>query len=222
MKVVITGSTGMVGKAVLLECLASAHVSEVLVINRSPLGITHPKLKEIIHADFSDFSGLERELAGYDACFYCMGVSSFGMSEADYSRITHDFTRAFAEAFLRASPDAVFNYVSGSGTDSSERGRVMWARVKGRTENMILNMGFRDAYAFRPGAIWPVKGVRSKTRLYDVAYRLMRPVYPLLRRLMPIIESDAFGLAMINSVRFPQPKKHLENRDLMALAARGD
>ncbi|KEI70173.1 NAD-dependent epimerase/dehydratase family protein [Endozoicomonas elysicola] len=218
MKVVITGSTGMVGKAVLLECLASHRVESVLIINRHPVNIQHPKLKEIIHRDFSDFSSLSDELAGYDACFYCMGISAFRMSEQDYSRITFDFTKAFAETFISASPDSVFIYVSGTGTDSSESGQVMWARVKGRVENRILTMGFKDAYAFRPGAIYPVKGVQSKTRLYNLIYKLMVPLYPLLKHLTPIIESDQLGQAMINVVLHPQDKKHLENKALIRLA----
>lgn len=216
--VVITGATGMVGKAVLLECLESPSVESILVINRRPLGVDHPKLKEVLHSDFSDFSRLEKDLADYDACFYCMGVSSFRMSEADFTRYSFDYTKALADAFYKANPNAVFNYVSGAGCDSSEKGRVMWARVKGRTENYIFNRGFKDAYAFRPGAIFPVKGVQTKTKLYDLAYKVMTPFYPLLKKVTPIVESDEFGKAMINSVLYPQKLKKLENKDLIELS----
>ena len=152
-KVIITGSTGMVGKGVLLECLESPKIEEVLIINRSTLGMEHPKLKEVLLADFSTVESIKDELESYDACFYCMGVSSVGMSEEQYTIITYDVTKAFADVLYELNPDMVFIYVSGTGTDSSEKSRIMWARVKGRTENMVLNKGFKDAYAFRPGAI---------------------------------------------------------------------
>ena len=220
LKVVITGATGMVGKAVLIECLESEKVEQVLIVNRNPVDMSHPKLKEILHKDFSNFEAVKEQLAGYDACFYCMGVSAFRMSEKDYSRITYDFTMAFAKVFKEVSPNAVFNYVSGTGTDSSEKGRIMWARVKGKLENAIFNLGFKDAYAFRPGAIYPNKGVKSKTKLYDFVYAIFTPLYPLLKRLTPIVESDQLGRAMINSVLYPQTNKFLENKDLIALSQR--
>lgn len=217
-RVVITGATGMVGKAVLLECLDSTSVTSVLAINRRPIGINHPKIIEVLHQDFSDFTSLKQKIIGYDACFYCMGVSSLRMSEADFTRYSFDYTKALADVFYQANPNAVFNYVSGAGCDSSEKGRTMWARVKGRTENYIFNKGFKDAYAFRPGAIFPVKGVQTKTKLYDLAYKVMTPFYPLLKRVTPIVESDEFGKAMINSVLYPQALKKLENKDLIELA----
>ncbi len=158
MKVIITGSTGMVGKSVLLECLRSNEVEQVLVVNRRSLKMAHPKLKEVLHADFLDLSVIKEELQGYDACFHCMGVSAVGMKEQEYTRLTFDLTAHWVKTLHELNPDMVFNYVSGAGTDSSERGRSMWARVKGKTENMVLRKGFKDAYAFRPGGILVEKG----------------------------------------------------------------
>lgn len=218
LKVVITGATGMVGKAVLLECLESAEVDSVLLVNRSPIGLQHAKLREVLHRDFSDFSAIEAELQGLDACFYCMGVSAFRKSEAEYARFTVDYTQAFLAILKKGSPQAVVIYVSGSGTDNSEKGRVMWARVKGRTENLILNAGFKDAYAFRPGFILPQKGVRSKTRLYQFFYDVLRPFYPLIKRLPSVVTSSELGRAMIRLAQQPQTLKHLENKDIRQAA----
>lgn len=166
MRAIITGSTGMVGKGVLLECIDDSTVEQILLINRRPLGLTHPKVKEIIHQDFTDFSAVKEELAGYDACFHCMGVSSAGMSEEKFTEITYTMSKALASTLHDLNPNMVFNYVSGAGTDSEEKSNTMWARVKGKTENMILNMGFKDAYMFRPGAILPERGTKSNTKLY--------------------------------------------------------
>ncbi len=220
MKAIITGTTGMVGKAVLLECLESNHVEEVLIINRSPIGMEHPKLKEIIHKDFADISPIKGQLGGYDACFYCMGVSAIGLSEADYTHITYNMTKEFAMTLHQLNPDMVFNYVSGTGTDSSEKGRVMWARVKGKTENLVLNQGFKDAYAFRPGAILPEKGVKSSTFWYQAIYDITRPIFPLFRKFKIAVPSSKLGQAMINSVRFPQELKFLENKDIDELGSK--
>lgn len=215
---IITGSTGMLGRAVLLECLDSDRVSKVLVVNRSPLDLNHSKLREILLGDFTDADSIREEFRGYDACFFCAGVSSVGMNEEKFRRLTYDLTVAFARACHAASSDMVFNYVSGSGTDSSEKGRIMWARVKGATENAILKMGFQDAYAFRPGAVLPKRGIRSRTGWYQALYVMMRPFFPLLQRFDSIITTTQFGRAMINSVLHPQDKKHLENRDIGELA----
>jgi nucleoside-diphosphate-sugar epimerase len=220
MKVIITGSTGMVGKAVLIECLESNDVEEVLVVNRNPLEMEHPKLREVILKDFSDVTPIKDSLAGYDACFYCMGVSAVGMSKEKYYHITYSMTEAFARALHDLNPGMIFNYVSGTGTDSSEEGRMMWARVKGKTENMVLNMGFKDAYAFRPGIILPEKGVKSKTGWYNAVYVITRPLFPLLRKLGSVISSPMMGQAMINSVLYPIEKKFLENKDIKHLARR--
>lgn len=162
MKAIITGSTGMVGKAVLLECIDDVRVTNILLINRNPTDVTHEKITEIIHEDFFDFTKIQDQLAEFDACFHCMGVSSSGMSEEKFTALTFDISKALASSFYHTNPAALFNYVSGAGTDSTEKGNTMWARVKGKTENMILNMGFKDAYAFRPGAILPERGIKSR------------------------------------------------------------
>ena len=217
MHVIITGSTGMVGRAVLIECLESNRVDSALVINRSPIGMSHPKLREIILPDFSDIESIKQQLSGLDACFYCMGVSALGMNEKEYAGITLDLTEKFARVLLEKNPDMVFNYVSGMGTDGSGKGRVMWARVKGQTENLVLGMGFRDAYAFRPGLILPEKGVRSKTSWYNALYAVLRPFMPLLRKMRSASPSSLVGKAMIHSVLYPQDKKVLEVADINTL-----
>ena len=160
MKVLVFGASGMVGQGVLRECLLDPEVSVVLSIARSSTGQQHPKLKEIVHKDFLDFASLETEWAGLDACFFCLGVSSAGMSEENYKRVTYDITLAAAQVLAKLNPNLTFVYVSGAGTDSSERGRVMWARVKGQTENALLRMPFRAAYMFRPGVIVPLHGIK--------------------------------------------------------------
>lgn len=217
-KAIITGTTGMVGKGVLLSCLEHPEVEEVLVINRSAVGINHPKLKEVLHQDFFDFSPIQRKLKGYNACFHCMGVSSMGMKESDFSKYTFDISSGLADILHGSNPDMVFNYVSGAGCDSSEKGKVMWARVKGKTENYILNKGFKDAYMFRPGAIVPENGVKSKTPLYNFLLILARPFFPLMRKMKNITTTSRVGNAMINSVLFPSELKHLENKHINQLA----
>jgi nucleoside-diphosphate-sugar epimerase len=219
-KVMITGSTGMVGKGVLLECLESPKIEEVLVINRSTLGMNHPKLKEVLLADFSTVESIKDQLEGYDACFYCMGVSSVGMSEEQYTQITYATTRAFADVLYALNPNAVFIYVSGTGTDSTEKSRIMWARVKGRTENMVLNKGFKDAYAFRPGVIIPEKGIQSRTGWYNAIYVVMRPFFSLLKRSKNITTTTRLGQAMIELLEFPQAEKQLENVDINKLVVK--
>lgn len=216
LKVIITGTTGMVGRGVLYESLESEKVDSVLIINRQPLGITHPKLKEIIVTNFFSLGSLKGNLTGYDACYFCLGVSSAGMSEEKYSKLTYDLTVSFAEAVVKESPALAFFYVSGTGTDSSEKGRIMWARVKGRTENKILSMPFRDAYMFRPGFIQPMKGVKSKTKLYNALYVVFKPLYPLFNWLAPkyVTTSVNVGKAMINLSINPYDRKHLENNDI--------
>lgn len=163
MRVIITGTTGMVGKGVLLECLEHPKINEVLIINRRSSGVNHPKLKEIIHKDFFDLSLIEHELKNCDACFFCLGTSAVGKSEKEYTRITYELTKHWSDTLYKLNPNMVFNYVSGTGTDSSEKGNAMWARVKGKTENYILSKGFKAAYMFRPGIILPEKDVKSST-----------------------------------------------------------
>ncbi|MDX6763908.1 epimerase [Streptomyces sp. F8] len=184
MNVLLFGATGMLGRGVLRECLRDDSVDGVLAVGRSPLGVTHPKLRERVQDDPSDLSAAGVDPAAYDACFFCLGVSSVGMKEEDYRRVTHDLTLAVARPLAAANPGMTFVYVSGEGTDSTGRGRSMWARVKGRTENDLLELPFR-AYMFRPGIVQPVRGVPSRTRLYRVLYAVTAPLVPLLRRFAP-------------------------------------
>ncbi len=218
MKVIITGATGMVGKSVLLEAIRSEEVESILLVNRRPVGIDHPKVKEVIHKDFLDITPIRSELEGYDAIFHCMGVSAVGMKEADYTKLTYDLTAHWVEVLFELNSEMVFNYVSGAGTDSSEKGRQMWARVKGRTENMILNRGFKDAYMFRPGGILVEKGVRASKGSVSRLYAAMRPLLYLMRNSRFVTTGPNIGKAMIKSVLHPQENKHLENPDIDALA----
>ncbi len=220
MKIILFGATGMVGQGVLRECLLDPAVEAVLVVGRTATGQRHGKLTELRHRDFLDFSTVEDQFAGYDACCFCLGVSSAGMSEDEYRRITYDFTMAAASSMAKQNPDITFIYVSGAGTDSSERGRAMWARVKGRTENALLQLPLR-AYMFRPGYIQPVHGVTSKTRLYRLLYAVTTPLYPVLRRLMPnqVTTTEQLGRAMIRVAQRGADKRILYNRDINALSA---
>ena len=217
-KVIITGSTGMVGEGVLHECLLHPDVEAVLVINRRPCGVQHDRLKEIIHADFSSFAGLERELTGYNAAFLCMGVSSVGMSEEQYRRMTYDFTMALARPLSQLNPDMSITYVSGAGTDGTERGRSRWARVKGKTENDLMKLPFKKAYMFRPGYIQPTEGLK---RAYKVL-KVIGPLYPALKLLFPrfVCTLKELGTAMINAVTIGYEKQVLEVRDILTLAYR--
>ena len=218
MKVLIFGATGMVGQGVLRECLLDPEVTQVLGLGRRPTGIQHPKLREIIHTDLYDYSNIESELTGVDACFYCLGVSSVGMKEADYARISYDMTLAAAQVLTRLNPNMVFTYVSGAGTDSTEKGAVMWARVKGKTENALLRLPLR-AYMFRPGIIQPLHGVRSKTRLYQFFYTLAAPLFPIFRAIFPhqITTTEQVGKAMLIVARRGSDKKLLESKDIVTL-----
>jgi uncharacterized protein YbjT (DUF2867 family) len=216
MRVIVTGSTGMVGEGVLHECLLHPDVKEVLVINRRPCGVSHPKLKEIIHLDFHDLSSIESQLENFDACFFCLGVSSIGMKEPQYSRLTYDLTVHVAETLSKLNAGMTFCYVSGSGTDSSEKGRSMWARVKGRTENKLMQLPFKKAYMFRPGFMKPTEGMKNTLAGYG-AFNWM---YPALRSLFPnfVCTLKEVGIAMINTVRRGYSKQVLEVRDIVALA----
>lgn len=218
-KVIITGSTGMVGKGVLLECLDSPEIESVLVINRRTLGIQHPKLKEILLSDMEKVESIQDKLKAYDACFFCMGISAFRLSEEEYTRITHNITLNFAKTFLKESNRSIFCYVSGAGTDSTEKGKMMWARVKGRTENDLLKMPFKNAYMFRPGFIQPLKGIRSKTKMYNALYVIFKPLYYLLKLSPKLVTNTTnVGLAMINSLNEQPDIKILRNREINNLA----
>ncbi len=203
MRVILFGASGMVGQAVLRACLADAGVEAVLAVVRSPLGVKHAKLRELVWKDFYDFSGAATELSGYDACLFCLGVSSVGMKEEEYRRVTFDLTMAAATVLSERSPQMTFIYISGAGTDSTERKSVMWARVKGETENALLRLPFRRAYMFRPGYIQPVDGVRSKVGWYRVVYALMGPMFPVLGKIFPkhVTTSARVGRAMLKVAR---------------------
>jgi len=220
MRVVIFGATGMVGQGVLRECLRDEQVTRVLTVGRRPTGISHPKLAELVRRDFYDWSDADDALAGYDACFFTLGVSAAGMSEADYTRMTYDLTLASATTLARLNPGMTFIYVSGAGTDSTERGRMMWARVKGRTENALLRLPFKAAYMFRPGMIEAVDGVRPSNALYRRSYAVLGPVIGLARRLFPnqVVTTAEVGRAMIRVARAGHPRPVLERGDIAAVA----
>jgi uncharacterized protein YbjT (DUF2867 family) len=215
-KVIITGATGMVGEGVILECLEHPGIKEVLMVNRRTSGMRHPKLKEGIVPDFLNLDGIDDLLTGYDACFYCAGVSSNGIKEAEYSHITYDTTMHFAGKLANLNPPMVFSHVSGSHTDSSEKGRIMWARVKGRTENALMRLPFKKVYNFRPGFMKPTPG-QNNIKGY---YKVIGGLYPLLRRLFPnqVSTMREVGLAMINSALKGYPKQILEVKDIKSLA----
>lgn len=216
MRIIIFGATGMVGQGVLRECLLDSDVESVLVVGRTPVEQEHPKLRQVIRKELNDLSGLETELTGFDACFFCLGVSSAGMSEERYTSLTYDLTMSVAQPLASWNPRMVFIYVSGMGTDSTEKGRTMWARVKGRTENALLRMPFRAAYMFRPAVIVPMNGVRSKTGVYQFFYTITGPVLPLLYSAFPkyVTTTEQVGRAMIKVSRHGWPSRVLENSDI--------
>ena len=221
MNVLLFGATGMVGQGVLIECLQAADVSLVQSVGRTALDQHHAKLRDVVHKDLLDYSAIESQLQGFDACFFCLGVTSSGKTEADYSHLTYDITLAAAKTLARLNPQMTFVYVSGAGTDSTEEGRSMWARVKGRTENALLKLPFKAAYMFRPGVIQPLRGVRSKTSSYQIFYSLTRPLLPLLRAMMPstILTTEVMGQAMLAVARRGAAKSVLEAADINAIAA---
>jgi uncharacterized protein YbjT (DUF2867 family) len=216
MKVLLFGATGMVGQGVLRECLLDADVESAVSIGRGVTGQKHPKLRELRHDNFLDFSAIEDHLSGFDACFFCLGVSSAGMSEEQYQRITYGFTMAAARVLAKLNPSMTFIYVSGMGTDSSERGRSMWARVKGKTENELLRLPFRAAYMFRPGAIVALHGIQSRTKLYRILYVPLSPLLPLLYKLFPkyVTTTEQLGRAMLKVAKHGWPKPVLETADI--------
>lgn len=215
MKVMIFGATGMVGQGVLRECLLDDDVERVLTVGRAATGQTHDKLREIVHADLFDLSPVEDELRGWDACFFCLGVSAAGMSEAEYTRVTHDLTLSVARTLAKLNPEMCFVYVSGAGTG----GKAMWARVKGKTESALLELPFRAKYMFRPGFIQPQHGIKSKTKLYRAIYAVMGPLYPVLRGVAPnfVTTSEQVGRAMLVAAKRGAPNPIVENADINAL-----
>ncbi len=220
MKVALFGATGMLGSGALIECLAHPGIDSVVTVGRRPLGRSDAKLHDVVHSDFYDFSAIASDLRGCDSCFFCLGVSSAGMTEAAYRRVTLDITLAAAATLLEVNPGLRLCFVSGAGTDASEQGRVMWARVKGETENRLRELPFGAVWIFRPGYVQPVKGVRSRTRLYNAAYAVTGPLYPLLRRIAPdwVTTTEKVGLALIRAAREGASRPILENRHINDLA----
>jgi uncharacterized protein YbjT (DUF2867 family) len=222
MNAILFGATGMVGQGILRECLVDPDVQQILSIARAPSGRHDPKLRELLHTDFFNYSAIEPQLTGFDACFFALGVSSAGMDEAKYKRLTYDLTLAAATTLARLNPQMTFLYISGAGTDSTEHGRTMWARVKGKTENDLLKLPFRAAYMFRPAVIQPLHGIRSKTRLYQIFYSVFNPILPLLKSSFPqyVTTTEQLGRAMLNVARNGYPKPILESKDINSLESR--
>jgi uncharacterized protein YbjT (DUF2867 family) len=217
-KVILFGATGMVGQGVMRECLVDPDVEEVLAVGRHPSGVEDPRVRELVRTDLFDYTEVEEQLRGYDACFFCLGVSAAGMSEDAYAKITHELTLTAAETLARLNPSMTFIYVSGTGTDSSERGRSMWARVKGKTENDLLKLPFAQAYMFRPAFIQPMHGIRSRTRLYRVLYAIAGPLFPILNALFPkyVTTTEQVGRAMLAVGKQGHDTPVLENEAIRA------
>jgi len=209
----------MVGQGVLRECLADPDVQQVLAIGRSASGVDDPKVREISRSDLFDYKDIEGELSGYNACFFCLGVSAAGMSEEQYAKITYDLTLAAAQTLAKLNPSMTFIYVSGAGTDSTEKGRSMWARVKGKTENDLLELPFEAAYMFRPAFIQPMHGIKSRTRLYRVLYAIVGPLFPMLNALFPryVTTTEQVGLAMLRVAKQGHPDPIVENEAIRTL-----
>lgn len=222
MNLLIFGATGMVGQSVLRECLLAADVTRVVTVGRSAPEDTHPRLTNLVTPDLTDLRSIEPRLAPFDACFFCLGVSSVGMNEADYTRVTHDLTLSVARTLVSANPAMTFVYVTGAGTDSTGKGRSMWARVKGRTENELIALPFKGAYMFRPGVIEPLHAVRSKTVLYRLAYVAATPLFSLMRAVRPslLVTSVEVGRAMLAVARGGYPRAVMEVADIQAAARR--
>ncbi len=222
MKVVLFGATGMVGQGLVRECLLDPDVERVLAVVRNASLPQHDKLREIVHQDVYDLATIEGRLSGYDACFFCLGLSSVGMKEEAYRRVTYDLTVSVAKTLAKLNPTMTFIYVSGAGTDSTERGRSMWARVKGKTENALLQMPFEAVFLFRPAYIQPLHGMRTKTAWYGAFYAVVRPFYPLLKTLFPnyVTTTECVGRAMLNVTRRGFPNPVLENRDINVMCAK--
>ncbi len=223
MKVILLGATGMVGQGVLRECLLNPKVKTVLAIGRNTTVQEHEKLHEIVLNDLFDLSSIEGRLSGYDACFFCLGASAAGMKEEAYRRVTYDLTLSVARPLAEFNPAMTFIYVSGAGTDSTERGRMMWARVKGKTENALLQMPFKAAYVFRPGYVQPLHGIRTKTKWYGAIYAMIGPLYPIGKLLFPkyVTTTECLGRAMVNVAQRGASKSVLENQDINSVCRDG-
>lgn len=222
MRILLFGATGMVGQGVLRECLLAADVDEVVAVGRAPSGVAHPKLIDLVHPDLFDYASIEGQLTGFDACFFCIGVTSFRMDEATYTHLTYDMTLAAASTLARLNPGMTFVYVSGAGADSSENGKTMWARVRGRTENALARLPFTRVHVIRPGVIQPLHGARSRTRAYRMIYPLMAPILPFLRARKPhsVATTESIGKALLVLARSGAPTTILETADIEEAARR--
>lgn len=220
MNILILGATGMLGHGVLQECLAANDVQQVITLGRTSVASQHAKLVDVVHPNLFDLTAIESRLSAVDACFFCLGVSAYGMSESDYRHLTYALTLSVANKLSQLNPQMTFVYVSGEGTDSSEQGKSMWARVKGQTENALMQLPFKAVYLFRPGIIQPVHGVHSKTRLYRLFYKLTQPVLPVLWRLFPnaILTTQVIGQAMLNAARQGLGKQVFNSKAINALS----
>ena len=216
--VVITGATGMVGKSVLLECIRDNRVKNIYLVNRVPVNIKSPKIIEFIVDDFLKVGDLKKKIKNCDACFHCMGITSFGQNSNYYYKVTYEMTKSLADLVYGINPNSIMTYVSGEGTSTKENSIIDWANVKGKTENYILNRGFKDAYMFRLGLLIPENGIKAKTKLYNLFYTIMTPFYPLMKLIPSITTSSKLGLAMINCVYFPENDKYLDNRKINNLS----
>lgn len=218
MDALITGSTGMVGKSVLQECIKDKRVKNIYLINRLPVNLKSPKISEIIISDFLKVSEIKKNIKNCDACFHCMGITSFGQNSEYYYRVTYEMTKAITDLVYSINSNSIMTYVSGEGTSTNENSKIPWANVKGKAENYILNRGLKDAYMFRLGLLIPENGIRAKTKLYDLFYSLMRPLYPVMKLFPTITTSSKLGLAMINSFYYPVSEKFLDNRKINRLS----
>lgn len=215
--VLITGASGMVGRSVLLECIDDKRIDKITLVLRNEINLQHPKINQVILKDFTRFDEVKLKLGRPNACFHCMGVSSVGLNEDEFSKLTFDISKSLADVMFDLNPEMVICYVSGTGTDSSEKGKTMWARVKGKTENYLLKKGFSKAYMFRPGAIIPEKGIKSRTGWYNALYVILRPFFPILKQSNNITTSTLLGKAMINTLFKENILLLLENKDINEL-----
>ena len=220
MDVLITGSTGMVGKSVLHECIKDKRVKNIYLINRSAVNLKSPKISELIISDFLKIGQLREKIKNCDACFHCMGITSFGQRSEYYYKVTFEMTKSITELVYSINSNSIMTYVSGEGTSTKENSKIAWANVKGKAENYILNRGLKDAYMIRLGLLIPENGIRAKTKLYDLFYTLMRPLYPIMKLLPNITTSSKLGMAMINSFYYPVSEKFLNNRKINKLSQR--
>ena len=214
MDVLITGSTGMVGKSVLYQCVRDNRVKNIVLINRLPVDLKNEKITELIIEDFLNIGELKSKINNCDACYHCMGITSFGQNSDYYYKVTFEMTKVLTDLVYEINPNAVMTYVSGEGTSTKENSNIPWANVKGKTENYILNKGLKDAYMIRLGLLIPENGIKAKTKLYNLFYTLMKPLYPLMKLLPTITTSSKLGLAMINCLYFPLKNKYLDNKKI--------